>query len=388
MTTSHWIKQHTFSSPDISTDVLIVGGGFAGLSTAYWISETRPDLKITLVDRGACGFGASGRNAGFLTKGSASFYQSLCVKWGAERALEILRFAEESISLLQQNILKASPEIKVERTTCQTLFQTDAAHGAWKDERFDPEKFGFGWKKQDHLPPSLRSKFFGALEGANEYKINPVQLMGSLKKLLQARKVQVLENVSVYEITPEGINTEINRIRAKQVVLALNGYFSEYHSAFEKLILPYRAQMVAVETDEELDCPALYYDPPERVYWRKTSSKVFLVGGKRLLDVRGEHSNFDKITPVIQQGLEAYLRDKLRLKYKVINRWSGIMGFTDHELPYICEVAAPVPTFMLGGFSGHGIGLGFKSGLEVAELVAGKKPKSFFSQFREPEIRL
>src|SRR5687768_5846441 len=123
MTTSHWQRQHSFKISDISIDVLIVGGGYVGLSTAFWLTEMRPDLKVTVLDRSACGAGASGRNAGFLTMGSASFYKSLCMKWGAEKALKIHQFARESLELVHQNILHSSPEIKYEKTASMTLFQ-------------------------------------------------------------------------------------------------------------------------------------------------------------------------------------------------------------------------------------------------------------------------
>lgn len=388
MTTSHWQRPHAFLTPDMNTDVLIVGGGYVGLSTAFWITELRPDLKVTLVERAFSGAGASGRNAGFLTLGSASFYKSLSLKWGHEKALALMGFARESLELVHQHILKASPEIKFERATSLTLFQTSSQHELWKSSQFNPEDFGFSWKSETDLPLSLRGKFFGAYEVGPEYKINPMQLLGSLKKLLTSRKVQIIENVMAYELTEEGISTEVNKIKAKQVVLALNGYFPQFHSAFKDIIVPRRAQMLAVEFEGDFDCPGLHYDPPERVYWRKTQDKTLIIGGKRLLDETGEMGDFEKISPKIQRGLEQYLSEQLGLKYKIINRWSGTMGFTDHELPLMTKVAAPVETYVIGGFSGHGMGLGFRSALDMAELVVGKKQNSFFSEFKKVDFTL
>lgn len=388
MTTSHWLRQHSFITPDITTDVLIVGGGYVGLSTAYWLTELRPDLKITVVERSQCGAGASGRNAGFLTKGSASFFKSLTAKWGHDQAQSIYRFAEESLELVHQHILKASPEIKFERSSSMTLFQTEAQLREWKTKEFNPEEFKFEWREQDKLPTPLQEKFHGAFENAPEYKINPIQLLSSIKKLLEARKVQIIENVMAFDLTPDGMQTEINSIKAKQIVLALNGYFPQFHQQFKDVIVPRRAQMLAVEIEEEFNCPALHYDPPERVYWRKAQDKVLLIGGKRLLDEHGEVGDFEKVSPIIQKGLEQYLKDQLNLKYKVIHRWSGTMGFTEHELPLISKVTAPTETFIVGGFSGHGMGLGFRSALDVAELVTHQKNESFFSPFKKVDFKL
>jgi gamma-glutamylputrescine oxidase len=388
MTTSHWLRPHTFKTPDMSADVVIVGGGYAGLASAYWISEYRPDLKIIIIERSQLGAGASGRNAGFLTRGSATFYKSLSKEWGKERALSLYQFGDESINLVHQHILKSSPEIKFEKASSLTVFQTEADKKSWDDPTFNPSDFKFEWKKVEELANSLHGKFVGAYENGPEYKINPMQLLTTLRTTLEARKIQFVENLSAFELTAEGVATEVNFIKCRQVVLALNGYFPQFHLAFKNLITPCRAQMLAVELEDDIDSPALHYDSPERVYWRKSQDKILLIGGKRLLDEAGETGDYEKLSPVIQAGLESYLRDLLKVRFKVIHRWSGTMGFTAHELPIITKVQAPLETFVIGGFSGHGMGFGFRSAQELAELVVGNKQKSFFDDFKSVQIKL
>ncbi len=353
-----------------------------GLSTAYWITELCPGVKVTVIERRLCGEGASGRNAGFLTKGSAAFYRYLTRTWGLEKALSISEFAQTSLELLHHQILKASPEIKFDKTFSMTLLKKGTDRRIWEDE-FPVGQFGFEWR--DNL--SFDS-FEGGYEYAPEYKINPLQLLTSLKKLLEGRKVQVIENVSGFEITPEGCRTELHLIRAKKVILALNGYASEFHPSFKEVFYPKRAQMLAVELETDLEHQGLYYDPDDKVYWRRASDRVLLIGGKRLLDATGEVGVFDKISPVIQEGLENYLTDELGIKYKVIHRWSGIMGFTKTELPLIEKLNAPLEAYVVGGFSGHGMGFGFHSAKEMAELIAGHKQQSFFSSFNKETIKL
>ncbi|MBA2405933.1 MAG: FAD-binding oxidoreductase, partial [Bdellovibrionales bacterium] len=382
------VKTHSFNTPDMSADVVIVGGGYVGLSTAFWISEYRPDLKIILLDRSHIGAGASGRNAGFLTHGSATFYKTLNKEWGAEKALSLRKFAEESIDLVYHNILKSSPEIKFEKTNSLTLFQNEQMKEAWQDPAFSPEDYNFQWKGPEDLAPGLKGKFFGAYETGPEYKINPMQLLSTLKMTLESRKIQVIENLSAFEITPDGISTELNTIKCKQVVLAVNGYFPKFHPAFKDLITPCRAQMMAVELEDDIDSNSLHYDSPERVYWRKAQDKILLIGGKRLLDEAGEVGDFEKISGKIQAGLESYLKDLLKVNYKVINRWSGTMGFTEHELPLITKSEATLDTYVIGGFSGHGMGFGFRSAQEMAKLVTGNIKQSFFDSFKTVKIKL
>lgn len=380
MTISHWQRSHTFTVPDIQTDVLVVGAGYVGLSTAWWITENSPGVKVTVIDRSRPGVGASGRNAGFLTKGSAFFYKHLTEKWGIERAKDIFKYAETSLELVNQHVLKGSPEIKPEKTSSMTLTRNQSELGTL------PGEFGFEWTTE--IPARLSETYQGAFKTGPEYKINPMELINTLKKSLEARKVQIIESSGAFQLFEEGVRTVMNTVRCKKVVLALNGYAPEFHPAFKSLIVPNRAQMLAIETDDQIEANSLYYDPAERVYWRKAGEKSLLIGGKRLLDEKNENGHFEKVSPLIQEGLEDYVKNVLKLNYKVIHRWSGIMGFTEHELPLMTKVSAPLPTWFVGGFSGHGMGFGFHAGKEVSELVTGQKEKSFFQQFKDLKISL
>lgn len=379
MTTAHW-SRNLQSSQNASSDIVIVGAGFAGLSTAFWLSEMKPDLQITIIDRGFLGSGASGRNAGFLTKGSAAFYRSLSQDWGPAKAKEIYQFAESSVGDTYEYILKSSFDIEYEQTTSFTFCQPEKS--------FDSSSFNFTWVNQEKLPSQLAERFTGGYINGPEYKINPLQLLLTLRKKLEARGVKILERVSAFEITEDGILTEISKITSRKVILALNGYFPQFHNCFQTLITPRRAQMLAVKLSSSLDCPSLYYDPAERVYWRMASENILLIGGKRLLDPEGETGDFEKLSSVIQSGLESYLKNKLALDFEISQRWSGIMAFTEYELPFITKMNAPLEAYAMGGFSGHGMGFGFKSGKEMAEVVCGVKPESFFSTFAKVNINL
>lgn len=387
MTISHWNRQHAFSTSDINTDVLIVGGGYVGLSLAYWLTEYSPDSKITVIERTHCGGGASGRNAGFLTMGSAAFYRSLNLKWGSDKAREIFNFAQDSLKLVHQQIIKSSPEIKADKTTSLTLIENQQILNEWQSERPFLESLNFEWREAKKLASAF-DKFLGAYENGPEYRVNPMQILSSLKKLLTTRKVNIIEQVAVSHLFAEGVVTEVNTIRAGKVILAMNGYMNEFHPVFKNVITPRRAQMLAVELENDFQSDSLHYDPAHRVYFRKTGEKSLIIGGKRLLDEAGEIGNYEKISPVIQQGLESYLKETLKLNYKVIHRWSGIMGFTEHELPISKKITADLPTYVIGGFSGHGMGLGFKSAQDLAEVVCDQKSQTFYEQFKKVEIKL
>lgn len=377
MTTAYWSRKFIKSH---DTDVIIVGAGFAGLSTAFWLTHFKPELRITILDRLAPGAGASGRNAGFLTKGSSAFYKSLMSKWGTDQAIEIFKFAENSIQETHDHLLSKSSGLDFEITRSLTLLERQEELGGI-DHCFD-------WVKQEDLPAQLQKKYIGGYQSGPEYKVNPRELLIGLQQILQKRKVVFLNDSSAYRLVPEGVLTEVCLIKGQKVVLALNGYFPQFHPAFKKLITPRRAQMLAVQLSESLDCSDLYYHPDERVYWRMQKDNILLVGGKRLVDTEGETGDFEKISFLIQDALEDFLRRNLSLQFQVIHRWSGIMGFTEEELPFVTRINAPIDAFAIGGFSGHGMGLGFRSGKEMAQLITGELKESFFSKIKSVNIDL
>lgn len=386
MLSSYWFKKE---KTEIQSDITIVGGGYIGLSLAYWLTEMRPYLKIIVVERSFCGSGASGRNAGFLTVGSASFYKSVNSKWGNEKSLKLRKFGQESLDLVFSEILKSSSDISFNKTSSMTLLQSADQYQKLLNDQFNPNQFDFEFIENKKLSYHLKERFFGALESGIEYKIDPSELIANLKRKIESRGVKILENQSVFNITSEGIESSLCWIKAKQVVLALDGYFSQFHSTFHGKIFSRRAQMMAVQLGETFSCPHLYYDSPERVYWRMTDDRTLLIGGKRVLDEANEVGEFEKISSKVQIGLETYLKDQLNLKkFKVIKRWSGIMGFTEHELPFSELITAPIETFIIGGFSGHGMGFGFGAAKNLAEYVCGHSQSTFFSQFKKEEFIL
>jgi gamma-glutamylputrescine oxidase len=389
MTTPLWARTHNYASADLSCDVAIIGAGFIGLSTALWLTEYRPDLKIIVLDSSTLGAGASGRNAGFLTKGSATFYKNIQSEWGMARGCELYQFAKKSLQLVHEKILKCSPEIKFEKTSSLTMFQTEEHWRIWNQQLFSLDDYEFRWLDRGQLPPALSSKYFGGLENSIEYKLNPAQFLKVIKDKLLARKVVIHENMSAFALADWGIRTEVNNIRAKKVVLALNGYLPQFHDFFKAHIFPKRAQMMAVELEKSLGAPSLYYDSHQRVYWREVQDNLLIIGGKRLMDDARESNDFDKNSTMIQAALEQYLTETLAIKYKIIQRWSGIMGFTESELPIVTKaITAPIPTYIIGGFSGHGMGLGFAAAQEISEIIIGKKETSFFDSFKSIKIDL
>src|SRR4051794_32356478 len=121
MSTSFWLDRSNKTDPR-SFDVVVVGAGISGLSAAYWLKKEDPSLKVAIVERHRLGFGASGRNAGFITCGSVEHFNRMVGKHGLEQATEIWRYSEEILRLLEEHIIQGDPEpLQFEKKGCFSL---------------------------------------------------------------------------------------------------------------------------------------------------------------------------------------------------------------------------------------------------------------------------
>ena len=78
-------------------DAVIIGGGIAGVSSAYWLKKKDPSLSIAILEKHKLASGATGRNAGFITCGSVEHFNRLVSSYGKLGAQEIWNFSEENL---------------------------------------------------------------------------------------------------------------------------------------------------------------------------------------------------------------------------------------------------------------------------------------------------
>lgn len=388
MSTSFWLDRSPKSEKQIY-DVVIIGAGITGLSTAYWLEKEDPNLKVAIVEKSRVAFGASGRNAGFVTCGSVEHFSRMINKHGLEQALEIWRFSETNLRLLQEEIVQGDAK-KME-------FENDGAFSlaAQENEYAELKKTSeimSGFKipteiltQQDVSKRLGATGFVGGIKYLGDSSTNPVKLLEAMRAKIKA---PIFEGVEAFKIDslPDGtklLKTDSGDFESSMVVLALNGYSAIMHPYFKDKIYPTRAQCLMTEPVPrfmEGPCYANFYLD----YFRQIPTGELLIGGFRQIDKANEVGYSDETTEIIQNSLHSFVQTYLPKlsQAKVTHRWSGLMGFAKDGEPLVGSIPDDPAIFFAGGYTGHGIGLAFNTAKTLVDLIFGREIPKWISARR------
>ena len=373
MSTSYWLDRSGRAEKK-NYDVVIVGAGISGLSTAYWLNQEDPSLKVAIVEKSRLGFGASGRNAGFVTCGSVEHFNRLISKHGQAEAVEIWKFAETNLKLLQEHIIVDQGE-KIEFT------KRGAYSLAAQDNEFNELKTVAKTMTSLNIPVEVYHSteieknvgavnFVGGIKYLDDAETNPVLLLEMMKSKIKADFFEMTEAHN-YEETREGtriLKTDNGDFECSMIIYCLNGYSPNMHPYFADKIYPTRAQILMMEKAPMFmdgPCYANFYLD----YFRQMPNGALLIGGFRQLEKATEVGYSDHITDVIQGALHDFVKTHLPAlnDKKVSHRWGGIMGFSRDGQPMIGALPEDNQVYFAGGYTGHGIGLAFNTGKSLVD---------------------
>ncbi len=394
MTVSYWMDRNR--NKTLLADVVVVGGGIAGLSTVYWLHKEDPGLKIALVEKSQLGDGATGRNAGFITCGSVEHFNRLVGKHGAKVADEIWKFSEENLRLLKSHVVQGHcGDIGFQQKGSFSLASTE--------HEFTELKKSADLMKSSNIQVEVLSadeirnrlgveKFVGGIKYIDDASVHPLLLLQALKdRILESSQsaVEFFENAEVHAIeTNNETSTKIVRTKAgnfetSMVILATNGYSPLLHKYFADKIFPTRGQILAtspVAPFMEGPCYANFVLD----YFRQMPSGELIIGGFRQLQKDIELGYSDQTSEVIQSALDQFIQEHIppARNAKITHRWTGVMGFSVDGQPLVGSLPDDPQIFFVGGFTAHGLGLAFHCAKVLIDSMFDRPIPSFLSARR------
>ena len=366
-------------------DVAVVGGGLAGLTTALELA--RANLKVAVLEANRIGWGASGRNGGFVGAGFAAGLEVLERKLGFDHARELYglsqggaRFVREAIEQAgEQHIIWGRGRLKLIR---HAIAETELAETCRKLERFDIAARPIG---RSELSDYVRSETYHAgLFQSDAFHIDPLAYAMLLGRLAQAAGATVHEGAEVTQMTKRGAEWEIRargrHIRARHVVLAGSAYLRGINSKLNRAVLPVATYMIATESLGESAKDAIPFEgcisDTRRAgdYYRVVGDGRLLWGG-RITTQRAEPRSLARILKSDIQRIYPALGD-----FKVSHAWSGLMGYCVHKMPVIGPLDDGL--WSCTAFGGSGLSTTAMGGRLIAEAIAsGSDQYRLFAPF-------
>jgi len=391
----------------VEADVAIVGAGYTGLWTAYYLKRARPSLRIVVLEAQQAGFGASGRNGGWVSgffAGPARVYET-----GGRR---------RSYIALQREMFATVREIGdvLEREQIDAEFvaagQLEVALDAPQAERLRvhaSELHALGFDERD-LRILARDELDARVRVAGARlatfsphvaRVHPAKLLRGLAAAVERAGVVLYERTRVRELRPGEARTELGAVRARWLVRATEGYTSSLRGQ-RRTLVPINSSMIVTEPLPPAAWEQIGWEGRELlgdaahvfVYLQRTLDGRIAIGGRGVPYRFASRTDGDGRTA---RATVQELRRKLEAMFppaagaQVDHAWSGVLGVARDW----CVTVDADPTSRLasaGGYVGEGVAAANLAGRMLRDLLldepgeltalpwAGRRPRSW-----EPE---
>jgi glycine/D-amino acid oxidase-like deaminating enzyme len=366
-----------------SVDVCVVGAGLTGLWTAYYLKRAAPSLSITVLEREFAGFGASGRNGGWLSAlvaGSLDRYAQRC---GLDAARELQRTMIDAVDEVirvahDENIpadIVKGGVLRVARSApqMQRLHHSVAEAARWNN----PYAVLSGEEARARINVAGTA---GASYSVNGARLHPAKLVRGLADVVEASGVTIHESTPVLSIRPHEVTTPFGVVSAQYVVRATEGFTSALPGLHRRW-LPMNSSMIVTAPipDATWDqigwggCETLGDSAHTFMYAQRTADNRIAIGGRGVPYRFGSRLDNDGETAsVTVRELRDIVIDFFPMlrDVDIDHAWSGVLG-VPRDWCAAVNIDRSTGLCEAGGYVGHGVTATNLAGRTVRDLVLG-----------------
>lgn len=386
---SPWIAGGVVRQPALAgavkADVVIIGGGFTGLSTALCLKEAGVDVAI--VERDHCGYGASGRNAGHLTPTIGKDFPTLVKYVGKDRAVEYARFADRAVHYTEALIQRMGIDCEYAPTGNIVTGLHPRHRKPMADGAELASRLGVGVAFLDeaevrrrNLPSHVR---FGVIEQSGGH-LHPGKYVLALREAAIAAGVRIYEDSAVTRIedsaSPITVHTAGGRVTAEKLVIATNAYTPATLGRMKSKVFPVRVTLFRTAPLTPAQRERIGWQGREALYTAHEAMENYrpqadgrISGGSKWVQY-GYGSTFTTghLPEVFAQWRELFaLRFPELPDVPIESFWGGWIGLTLDFLP-LHGANGRGSVFHGLGYNGHGIAQATYAGPMLADQVLGR----------------
>ncbi|MEO9175055.1 MAG: FAD-binding oxidoreductase, partial [Gaiellales bacterium] len=373
---------------DIDVDVAIVGAGYTGLWTAYYLRLADPGLRVAVLEARHAGFGASGRNGGWLSGTATGDRERYARLRGRDAAIRLERAAIETLPEVERVCREEAIDADLVRGgtlhVAQSPAQLARLHESVAHER------EWGGLDEDDLrllePAELATRMHVAGALAASYtphcaRVHPAKLVRGLAAAVERHGATIYEDTRALAIGNRQVVTAHGRVRADWVVCATEGYTARL-PGLARALVPLGSSMIVTEplpadVWREIGwdgCETLLDGAHVYSYSQRTADGRIAIGGRGVPYRFG--SGVDRNAECPPQTAEQLRRALVGLfpstaGVRIEHRWAGVLGLARD---WCATVTADRTTgnAWAGGYVGNGVSTANLAGRTLVDLMLGR----------------
>lgn len=360
-------------SGEIEAETCVVGGGLAGLSTALSLAERGKD--VVLVEARRIGWGASGRNGGFLSSGFACDISSLVERVGLAQTRALYALTVDAVAHVKRRVAEYDIDCDLRETGGLKCWWTPDVEAARAEQEYVADILGRElefWPREKVRQHLTSPRYHHALFRRDAAQFHPLNYAIGIGRALEAKGGRVFEASPVTGIALERpekvVRTPAGRVRAKTVVIACGGYIDGLEPRVSAALQPIATYVMVTEplqdrlrevvrTDATVIDSRFDFD-----YWRALPDTRLLWGGG-VSTRRTEPHNLEEI--MLKKLLAVF--PQLR-GIRIETAWGGLMGYARHRMLQIGQLEPG--SWYAAGFGGHGMATTTLAGELIAAAIA------------------
>ncbi|TWP32544.1 NAD(P)/FAD-dependent oxidoreductase [Leekyejoonella antrihumi] len=369
---------------DRDADVCIVGAGFTGLWTAYYLLHQQPDLRVVLLEKEFAGFGASGRNGGWLSAELAGSRERYAATHGHQAVVELLRLMRSAIDEVTRVATVEGIDADIVKDGVLHVARNRAQQNRLRHE-IDYER-GWGAAPEDlrYLEAAeIRDRIAVAGARAGLFvphcaRVQPAKLVRGLAAAVERAGGKIFEQTTVSEIRPGSALTDRGTVSAPIVLRCLEGFTASIRGA-RRAWLPMNSSMVVTEPLSDSVRSQIGWQGAELLgdfahaymYAQRTADNRIALGGRGIpyrfgsrTDQRGhtQPRTIETLTSLLHHLLPA------TAEVNIAQAWCGVLGV---PRDWCATVSFDRPTGLgtAGGYVGSGLTTTNLAGRTLADLA-------------------
>jgi len=357
-------------------DLIIVGSGIVGLSSAIFIKAKNPSWKILILERGIMPYGASTKNAGFACFGSISEMSSDLEKHKEKDLVELVRSRIEGLELLKSLVDPDIMELQ-NHGGYEIFLQGDhSVYTKYKQDIAYYNEICYKASGRNNTFVSMDLPFnFAAYKKCfyNQYEsqLHPAKMIYTLTKKAISEGIHIAYGKELLDYTEQNNKVSLcladgSIINGNRLLLATNAFTKKIIKEID--VIPQRNQVLITEEIPSLAWKGTFHHNEGYVYFRNVQNRI-LIGGFRNKEKEEEQTDKFGLTESIQRHLEKFLYNILKVddKVKVDSRWSGIIATGLNKKPITERISDQV--YCAVRLGGMGIAIGAKTGKDISEII-------------------